>query len=383
MSVIEDLAGRGYSATQPLDTNDLHKFGQLTEVVRDVFRKELIDFFDYTTADATYKLPEIPTIQKFALGAGTGENNLETTVNLIMAYADYPDQFPMVAITSASAREKRMGLGNNFVCHVQDAPRVEGTVAGPFNLTDGWTLELTTWPLGTVASAVVSTITFSSVLFSDMTNISITELINAIRIQALYFTPEATSTDTLRLKTGGPCAQSSPNYIEITGGDTECLAALGFTVGQSDIYTNTERPPKNRYCIAGDMTVNIDVVSDDINTRGELTDLIYQFFAYYMEKRNFEFIGRSFQENDVSPDEFYHIILNGQFAWSGEMNTPRPGGEQKDYIYANRGSVAVTVIDFIDKSLTASPVFLESDNIQRSTLLPQGDYFGRNYLSDR
>jgi len=379
----EDLTARTYVPTQPLDTDDQHKFGQLSEITKDVFKKELIDFFDYTTSDAAYKLVEVPNIQKFALGAGSGENDLETVVNILMAYADWPDQFPMVAITSANLREHRMGLGSSFVAHVQEPPRIEGTETGPFNLTDGWTLEVTTWPLGTVASATTSTITFSSTLFSDMTSISITELVNAIKFQALYYTPEATPTGTLRLKTGGPCAQSSPNYIEVTGGDTACLTALGFTLGDSDIYTNTERPPKNRYALAGDLTINIDVVSDDINTRGELTDLVYQFFGYYMEKRNFEFIGRSFQEEGLDFDEFYHIILNGQFAWSSEMNTVRPGGEQKDYIYAQRGSVAVSTIDFIDKDLVASPVFLENSNVRRDTTLPQGDFFGRNFLRDR
>jgi hypothetical protein len=379
MPSIEDLTTRRAIATAPFDATDVRKFGELSEVSKDVFRTELGIYFDYKTDDAGTKLIEASNIQKFALGASTSEQSLETVVSLLMGYGDSPDQFPMIIISSTSEREKPLSIGGNFVGHFQYPPRVEGTVAGPYNLTDGWTLEITTWPLGTVDSAVVSTITFATVLFSDITNASIADVVNAINIQALYYTAEATSDGYLRLKTGGVCANPTPNYIEVTGGTAACLTAFGLTVGQSDTYTNTARPPRNKYYTASDMVVNIDVVSDDLNTRTELADLVAKFFQYEMEKRMFQFLGRSYFSEDIDPEEWFHIILNRQFAWSAELNNPRPGGPQYDHIFAKRGSVPITIIDFIDKELTTPPILLQSSDVTANSTVPTGDYGGDNY----
>ena len=380
MPSIEDLAGRVPVATSPYDSNDLPRFGELSESAKDVFRTELELYFDYKTADSTTKIIEATNIQKFALGASTGEQSLETVVSMLMSYGDRRDQFPMIAITSTSEREKPLGIGNNFVAHVQYPPRVNGTKVGPFNITDGWTLEITTWPLGTVASATVSTITFASCLFSSLTAATIAQVVYAINVQALYYTAEATPEGYLRLRTGGVCANPTPNYIEVTGGTAACLSAFGFTVGQSDTYLNTARPPRNRYYMAADMTVNIDVVSDDINTRTELSDLVFKFFAYHMEKRTFQFFGRSYFSENISPEEWWHIILNRTFSWSGELNTPRPGGVQHDHIYAKRGSIPITIIDYMDKELTSAPIFLQSTDVEADDTIPAGDYGGRNFL---
>ena len=380
MPSIEDLAARVGVPTEPYDLTDVPRFGELSETAKDAFRKELEIHFDYQTADSETKLIESAAIQKFALGSNTNEQSLETVVGLLMAYGDKPNKYPMIVITSTSEREKVLGLGNNFVASVQYPPRIEGTVAGPYNLTDGWTLEITTWPLGTEDSAVVSTITFATVLFEDITAATIANVVNAINIQALYYTAEATSDGYLRLKTGGICAAATPNYIEVTGGTAAALAAFGLTVGDSDTYLNTDRPPRNRYYDAADMTINIDIVSDDINTRTELADLVRNFFTYSMEKRRFQFLGRSYFTEGLDPEEWWHIILNRKFAWSAEINTPRPGGAQYDYIYAKRGSIPITMIDYMDKELTTPPIMLQSSDVSADDTVPTGDYGGDNYL---
>jgi len=387
MPSIEDLAARVPVPTEPYDSTDVPRFGELSETAKDVFRKELEIYFDYKTDDAASKLIEASNIQKFALGASTHEQSLETVVNMLMAYGDKPNQYPMIVISSTSEREKVLGLGNNFVSHVQYPPRVEGTVAGSYNLTENWTIEITTWPLGTEDSATVSTITFASVLFADITSsVTITEVISAISAQALYYTAEVTSDGYLRLKTGGVCAQTTPNYIEITGGDADCLAAFGLTVGQSDTYLNTARPPRNRYYDAADMVINIDVVSDDINTRTELADLVRKFFTSKMEARRFQFMGRSYVTEGLDPEEWWHIILERKFSWSAELNTPRPGGQQYDYIYAKRGSIPISIIDYIDKEIStllqsddATPGGQIVDDIANEDF-PVGDYGGTNFL---
>jgi hypothetical protein len=384
----EDLTVRYTIPTEPYDSNDPPRFSQLIETVKDVFAKELSDYFTYVTStsssvDTRYRMNELPTIKKYAKGisvSSVANGDLETVAKIMMSYADSPDKFPMVAITSASFREKKLGIGNNFVDHVQEAPRVEGTKAGPFRLTSGWTIEVETCPYGLSANTTTSTITLSSSLFADMTSATISAVVNAINAQALYITASATSEGYLRLSCGGPCAPTTPNTIEVTGGTTACLKALGLTVGQSDTYLNTERPPKNRYGLMGDLTVNLDVITDDLNERGEVSDLVHSFFDFWMEKRRFQFIGRSYQEEGITPPEWYHIILKNDFTWGGEINVPRLGGELYDYIYANRGSVSLTALDFIDRPLTVTPIFLQSSDVVYDEDLPMGDYFGRNFF---
>ena len=379
----ENLVDRKYTPTQPYDSTDVPKFGQLIETTKDAFASELEAFFDYKATDATSKISELPNIEKFALGASTNEQNLEEVVDLIMSYADTPDRFPMIAITSASLRERKLSIGNNFVDHVQYPPSICGTVPGPYNLTAGWTMEITTWPSGYEDDETTSLITLASVIFEDITNVTTQELADAINhTQALYYQCSVTADDCLRIETGGPCAVTTPNYIEITDGDAACLTALGFTLGQSDTYLSTDNPPKNRYIIAGDMSINIDVVTDDINTRSELADLVYDFFAFYMEKRRFQFIGRSYQSRDIDPEEWFHIIFQNQFNWSGELQKLRPGGgEAKDYIYATRGSMPIFTSDFIDRKLVTEPVFLLRDNVipDANDEIPTGDYSGDNW----
>lgn len=382
----EDLTVRDYAVTQPYDANDPPRFAQLTETVKDAFATELKAYFTFVTSDRRYKLNELPTIEKYASKGvtvpGVSDSDLETVAKTMIAYADSPDKFPMVCITSVSSREKKMGIGSNFTCHVQETPRIEGTKEGPFNLTDGWQIILETMPGGLAENTVQSTIQFATCLFSDISDASIDDVVRAINAQALYYTASATADGYLRLSCGGPCAPTTPNTIAVVGGTTACLSAFGLTLHQSDTYLNTSRPPMNRYSIAAEMTVNIDVITDDLNERGEMTDLVQAFFTFWMEKRAFQLIGRSYrdEDNEISPEEWYHIIFNGEFSWSGEINVPRLGGELYDYIYANRGSMPITIIDYIDRPLTAVPIFLNSSDVVYEENLPVGDYGGKNYL---
>lgn len=378
----EDLTARTPTVTTPYDATDPPRSFQLLETAKDAFASELRTFFTYVSADARYKINELPTIEKYARGTtlpGVQEGDLETVVKTMMSYADSEDKFPMIAITSTTLRERRMGIGSNFVDHVQEAPRVEGTVAGPFALTDGWTITLNTVPRGLVENTQASTITFASILFPDITDASIDDVVRAINMQALYYTASATTDGYLRLSCGGPCAEPTPNIIRITGGTAACLTAFGLTVGQTDTYLNTARPPKNRYGLMADLVVNLDVITDDLNERGEVSDLLYDFFGFWMEKRGFQFLGRSHQTEGITPEEWYHVIFRSEFSWGGEINVPRLGGDVYDYIYANRGSIPITIVDFIDRPLTAHPIFLSSTDVEYTDSLPLGDHGGPNW----
>jgi len=128
------------------------------------------------------------------------------------------------------------------------------------------------------------------------------------------------------------------------------------------------------------MVINIDVISDDLNTKQELADLVYTYFTYYMEKRHFQLLGRSYFERGLDPEEWFHIIFNGQFSWSGETTIPRPGQEGYDRIYSVRGSIPVTVIDYIDKRITEAPVFGNQITLTNDDTIPAGDYPGTSYI---
>lgn len=171
---VENLSERVLIPTQPYDATDVPQFGQLVETAKDAFLSELNQYFNYRTSDAGQKISETPNIQKFALGASSGERSLQTVVNTIVSYADTPDKFPMIAITSANVKEKKLGIGSNFVDTVQYPPSVVGTEAGPFNLDHGtgeddvpWILTIATCPDGDLTNVVNSLITFPRSYFSD------------------------------------------------------------------------------------------------------------------------------------------------------------------------------------------------------------------------
>ena len=379
----QNQSERRYVTTGNVDPNDKYKFGQLSETAKDVFIKELTDFFSYRSYDSRSKLADVKTIQKFGLGnIQPNERSLETIVSLIIGYGDVLDKFPMVAITSTNVREKRMSIGNNFVDHVQYPASILGTKLGPFNFTsagDAYTLVIRTWPSGSSDYPFDSTITFASCIFADITNVTIDQLITAVNdSQALYYSFGKNNAGYLRISAGGKLGKPWPNYIEVLSDSSpELLNILGLTVGQSDTYLNTSNPVRARYISAADMTINIDVVSDSITTRTEVADLVYTFFTFWMEKRRYQFIGRSYQDREVTPEEWWHVSLNRDFTWSTEVVTPRAGVEHYDNIYSIRGSVGIFIEDFLDRQIITEPRFIQSSDITPSTILPDGDYNSR------
>lgn len=374
----ENLNDRYPIASEPYDATDPPRFGQLTETAKDTFMKELKNFFTYEVSDGATKLTEIPNIEKYYITVDGTSPSLETTVNLIQSYGDTPDKFPQVALTSASVREKPIGIGSNFVDHVQYAPSIEGDVAGPFVLVDEETITLETWPKGYPGDdneyVQESTITLNSLFISDFGAVTIAELVKTINAQALYYRAYETDDGYLGLKCGGVCAPTTPNYIEITDGDAAFLAAVGLSIGDSDTYTNTDNPPRNKYGTAAEMVINIDCVSDDMTTRQELQDLVYTFFTYYMEKRRFQFLGGSYFSKNHTPEEWFHIIFKKEFNWSAEFVKQRQETEGYDKIYAIRGSVPIIIYDYIDKRLTTAPVFLDQVTFTGVSTFPDGDY---------
>lgn len=382
-----DFSGpREFRGTEPRDPRNPPRFGQLIETVKDAFAAELYRFFEFKSDDIRAKLGEFPTIEKFGVGAGSTSTSMETVMNLIMSYGDSMDKYPMIAITSANARERVLGLGSTLVCDGQTAPRLTGS-DGPFNLQDGWTLRIRTWPLGLTEDPVESTFEFKSFMFPDIANATVQDVIQSINAQALYSQARENGNGFLQIVSGGPCAQGTKNGVEIIGGTPDCLLALGYAVGQIDRYTDHTSgaaSPTQRFGVAADMTINLDVISDDMNTRTQLADLVFDFFTFYNDRNYYQFQGRSYLNDAIDPPEWYQIIFERKFSWSGEYNRARQGGEQKSYIYSIRGSVPLTAVDYIDRAVNrGDATFVQPVNIINTDELPTGDYFGVDYLKFR
>jgi hypothetical protein len=374
MPSVERFSDRGFRSTSPLDSTDLPRFGQLMETAKSVFKKELNDYFSYLTTDAAYKIRELPNIEKFGITTGSSTGNFQTAVEIILSNADKLDRFPMVAITTASCKEKKLSLGDNFFFNNQ-WPISLTTDAGPFNLISGDYITIRTWPTGKVESATDSVIVFNNIIFSSLTGLTATAISSRINeTQALYYKFVATSSGEIRIEAGGKLGINSPNYIEIIAGSSNALSEFGLSVGEHASYLDTDNKVNRRYYISADMSINIDVISDDINTKQELADLIFGFFAFYMEQRRFEFIGRSYTDKDIE-DEWFHMILENKFSWSSELARPRPGVEGYNYIYAVRGTVPFIMIDYLDRAITTEPRFLLRENIDYDDTYPVGDYF--------
>ncbi|RLI87330.1 MAG: hypothetical protein DRP01_02155 [Archaeoglobales archaeon] len=378
---------RTYRTTEPFDPEDPPRFGQLIETAKDAIASEIRRFLSYQPDDIRAKIGEFPTIEKFAHGGvGSTSQSMETVMNLIQSYGDTPDKFPMIAITSASMREKPLGLGDVFVVDGQRAPGLVASNEGPYDLTDGWELRIKTWPLGTESDPVESTIVLADIFFSDMSKATPQEVIQAVNAQMLYSHAAEFGGGSFKISAGGPAAHGTRNGIEVIGGTPDCLLALGFSVGEIDLYTSHiigNASPVKRYGVAADMTINIDVVSDSLNTRTALADLVYDFFAFYMARNFFQILGRSYQNHDQNPPEWYHLILERKFAWAGEYATPRQGGDQQAQVYSIRGSVPLIAADYIDREVKrgAATFIVSTDVIMTDDhTLPTGDYFGSNYL---
>lgn len=380
-----DFSGpREYRGTVPRDPRNPPRFGQLIETVKDAFAAELYRFFEFKSDDIRAKLGEFPAIEKFGVGAGSTSSSMETVMNLIMSFGNTMDKYPMIAITSANAKELVLGLGGTFVCDGQSATRLVSGNEGPFNLQDGWTLKIRTWPLGLTGDPVETTIEFKDFMFPDIANATVQDVIQAWNAQALYTQARESGRGFLQVVTGGPAAQGVRNGIEIIGGTPDCLLALGYSVGQIDLYTEHKSGPTSpvqRYGVAGNMTINLDVISDDMNTRTQLADLVWDFFTFYADRQYYQFQGRSYLDDSVDPPEWYQIILDRKFSWSGEYNRARQGGEQKSYLYSIRGSIPIIAADFVDRPVNrGNATFVQSVNLIHKEELPTGDYFGVDFL---
>jgi hypothetical protein len=384
---LEHLPNRVNVPTIPIDPNDPPRFSQLTETCKDAFQAELTAFFNYKALDFAQRKAEIPTIQKYNLGFSPSDKPIETFTRILLQHPDILEKLPLIAITAATGQHLPLGIGTQIVCATQLPARIKSSVTsgGPFALVDGDFISFQTTPNG--KQTATSTVLFKRNMFVSIGAATMAEVIAVANVQMLYVTAKSTSYSTstplLRFDAIGPIAQSYPNYIRVVGGSTNALAVLGFTVGQQDLATN--HPPSNRYQIAQNLTIGIDIGTEDENERREITDLVNYFFVLEMDKRRKTFLGRSifddeyFQPGNPPLQENYQVTLLDKHSLAGEAEIPRQSGssEQQDLLYINRMNVPVTIIDYVDRRLLHPYGYLDQDTLTHAVDdngLPAGDH---------
>jgi hypothetical protein len=387
--ITENLNERQNIATTPLDPLDPARFSQLTETVKDAFQREISNFVNYLASSS--KLVEIPTIEKYSLGTESGNNPIETMTRVILRHPQILERLPLIAITTASGSNLKLGFNSQFVSATQMPARVKSLNSGPFAFVPGDKIAFRTKPDG--KNLAVTTVQFPATLIQNLGATTIDEVVAVTAVQALYVTAQitkySTPTGVLKFLAWGPLAQKLyPNQIEVLPppySTQNAIDQLGLSVGVVD--TSANRPPANRYQLAANLTVGIDIGCESENSRRELTDLLLNFFSIEMDKRNFCFYGRTVFDDEFDQDssgraENYQIELKDQHALTGEAEIPRgPGsGEGVDLVYINRLTVPCTIIDYLDRYVTTAPRRLDEATINQSRVdsdgLPQGDHTG-------
>lgn len=371
MTIIDNLSKRPIP-TQPDDESDPPRFAQPTETTKDVFVAELKRFFDRNDISSS-RLKEIPNIRKFDISYKVGESSHETAIKIIRKLPNINENLPLVAVLAATGRNLPMGIGGQFVKAVAARTFVASTKQQNFALESGQTLiyRTTTAQGDTYRSIVV----FRGHRFTDISQATAQEVVEEINFQALYAKASVGKDGNINLAYGGPASGGGVSGdIEIGDeeGDAGTAAdALGFTAGQKSEYTSTT--PHNRYHQATSLDIAMEVVAEDENIRTELVDLVWAFFTFYMDERDYMFLGRSIFDPSI-PNETYQVIIKPDPSMAGENEVPRPGGDETDKLYVNRINVSVTTLWYTDRavvSTSGAPFYLDADGVEHDGTIPQ------------
>jgi hypothetical protein len=357
--------------TIPRDTSDKPTFGQPVETTKDVFVLELEKFFDRSQMPAS-RLKEIPTIRKFDISFNVKERSHETALKIIQKLPDINENLPLVAVLGATGRNFPMGIGGQFVDKVSERTSLISANAEPFALENNQTLIFRT--TDKQKQVHTTTIIFRAHRFNDITQATAQEVIDEINFQSLFARGFVTTDNNVSIAYGGPMTQGVTGDIEIGNDEGEAgtaAAALGFTAGEKSEYINSLA--SNRYLQSTYLDIAIEVVAEDFNIRTELNDLVWTFFTFYMNDRNYTFLGRNIFDPSIS-NETYQVIIKPDPSMAGESEVPRPGGDEVDKLFVNRINIPVTTIQYLDRSVvteSGSPLYLDADRVDVDVTIPQ------------
>lgn len=384
---VADLEQRRFAPTLPIDGADPFRFAQLVETAKDCFQRELFNFFHTQAARYPARKLEVPTIEKFSFSSASGETAIETVVRVILQRPDILERLPLIAITSATGANLPIGIGHQLVEAYSPPARLSAAGVPPYALVEGDKLVFRTYPAGPSGDPHLTTLLFRQNNFTGpLASLTNEDVLGLIGATALYISAdERKFTDPvggLRVYANGPSVRRThPNSIELLPppySTANALAAFGFPVGVVD--PSSAHPPRLRYALGSDLTVNLDIGAESENTRRELVDLVHYFFSLAMDDRHNVFYGRSIFDVDLDPPENFQVILQLKHAIAAEIEVPRtPGsGEKRDLIYAVRYSVPIKIFDYVDRELLAAPQWGDQAELLRGVTAedapPAGDH---------
>ena len=375
MAIIDNLNKRPIP-TVPNDPSDPPRFAQPVETTKDAFVTELTKFFNRKDITQS-RLEEIPTIRKFDISLKKSESSHETAVKIIRKLPNINENLPLVAILGATGRNLPMGFGGQYVAPVAARTFVASSNNGPYNLNT-ITLPTKTLKFRTVTpnkDIRLTTIILRNSRFLNLLAATAEEIIAEINFQSLFARASVNAAGGINLAYGGVADGGRVTGDIIIGdenGDAGTAASiLGFVNNQTSEYKSTT--PFNRYHQATYLDIGIEVVAEDDNVRTELSDLVWSFFTFYMDDRDYMFLGRSIFDPSI-PNETYQVIIKPDPSMSGENEVPRPGGDETDKLFVNRINIPVTTIQFIDRAVvgsTGSPLYLDADSVVFDGTIPQ------------
>lgn len=120
-------------------------------------------------------------------------------------------------------------------------------------------------------------------------------------------------------------------------------------LGLKDDSFNPARPPFNRYGYMFDVGVQIQVLTDDDQTRDQVSDLVSSYLTFFMERQFFTYLGRSVFDPTVV-GENYEIVMKSDLRSSSEDEIP-VGNSQFDKINADVFNFTCHVIQCIDRTV--------------------------------
>lgn len=144
-------------------------------------------------------------------------------------------------------------------------------------------------------------------------------------------------------------------------------------IGARDANTNVARPPKHRYAMAFDLSIQIDVFTQDENTRGEIVDLVASFFSFFLESQFYTFHGRTGFSGQTVAGEYYQMVINPPLRSVGENEFAR-GADGTGKVHVNSFGVDVTISMYIDRDVyipdTDTPFVVTPEMTAEDSTLP-------------
>lgn len=119
-------------------------------------------------------------------------------------------------------------------------------------------------------------------------------------------------------------------------------------IGAKDTHLNPLRPPKHRYSTTWDLSLQIDLLTEDEAQRAELTDAVLSYFGFFAESQCFTYLGRSSTDPEDTREENYLVTLRNPVRLAGEQEVQRTG-DQNDKIYTSAIQLDLTTVMYLDR----------------------------------